>query len=57
LIDVGKIKQMNKATANTEKAIDKTLLFVDESNKRIEKMPAQNIPASGIKHSLNQKPD
>jgi hypothetical protein len=48
---------MNKATANTEKAIDKTLLFVDESNKRIEKMPAQNIPASGIKHSLNQKPD
>ncbi|MCU7849347.1 MAG: hypothetical protein KZQ89_15425 [Candidatus Thiodiazotropha sp. (ex Lucinoma kastoroae)] len=35
------IDQMNQATANAEQAIDETLSFVAESNRRIDRMEAQ----------------
>ena len=35
------IDEMNKATKNAEKAIDATLAFVTESNRRIAKMESK----------------
>jgi hypothetical protein len=38
---VAMIEEMNRVTANTEKAIDATLKFVAESNKRIARLEAR----------------
>ncbi len=38
---VSMINEMNKATANASKSIDKALAFVAASNKRISKMEAE----------------
>ena len=35
------IEEMNRVTANTEKAIDATLKYVAESNKRIARLEAK----------------
>jgi hypothetical protein len=38
---VAMIEEMNRVTANTEKAIDATLKFVADSNKRIARLEAR----------------
>jgi len=38
---VSMIEEMNRVTANTEKAIDATLKFVADSNKRIARLEAR----------------